>query len=327
MGIKLFRQIKTILGRGILVIGILLPLALRSNVAAQSSGANGFRISPVRSELSINKGSKQKLTITIENPTNIATTAHVIVNDFVASDDETGEPRLILDANVPAPKNSFKTLVSNLPDINLGPKEKKQVDITVSVPADAAAGGYYGAIRFVPIVGSQQANVGLTASVGSIVLVTVPGDLKEQLKLVQLSAALPDGRTRGLITSGDVSLVTRLENTGDIHVKPFGKILIKDMFGKEVASIEFNNSQPRANILPGSTRKFVDKLPKRSWFGRYTIEANLGYSQGSGDLITAKANFWYLPIWSLITAGVLVVLIVVFIFWLVRRRSAKRSRL
>lgn len=318
---KLF--VRTVFIGLILLTSSILPFA---RVAAQNQAANGFRISPVRNEFTIKKGDKQRLTVTIENPTNISTIARVVINDFVASDDETGEPRLILDNNVPAPKNSFKTLLAPISDIKLAANEKKNVDFNISVPADASAGGYYGAIRFVPISSSQQSNVGLTASVGSIVLVTVPGDLKEQLKLVQLSASLPDGRPRGFLTHGDVSIVTRLENTGDIHVKPFGKVLVKDMFGHEVGSIEFNNTQPRANILPGSTRKFVDNLPKRKWFGRYTIEANLGYSQGGGDLIIAKANFWYIPTWALIALAVLVLLVVVLVFWLSRRRRSSRPR-
>lgn len=299
-----------------------LLIASYGSVAAQSSVANGFRISPVRSELTINKGGKTKISITIENPTAVATTAKLIINDFIASDDESGQPRLILDDNVPLPKNSFKFLVSKIPDISLGPKERKTFDVTVSVPADANSGGYYGAIRFVPVA-DQKSNVGLTASVGTIVLVIVPGNLKQQLKLTQLSASSPDGKAKPFMFKGDVSVLTRLENTGDIHVKPYGKVTVKDLFGKEVASYEFNNTEPRANILPGSTRKFVDKLPKKKWLGRYTIESSLAYSQGGGDLVLGKANFWYIPVWALITFIVLVLVAVGITFWIIKKRHKK----
>lgn len=314
-------KFKAIYRSGICLV-LLILIATYGSVSAQSSVANGFRISPVRSELTINKGAKSKISITIENPTSVPTTARLVINDFIASEDESGQPRLILDDNAPLPKNSFKFLVNKIPDINLGPKENKTFDVTVSVPADANSGGYYGAIRFVPIA-DQKSNVGLTASVGTIVLVTVPGNLKQQLKLTQLSAASPDGKASSFMFKGDVSVLTRLENTGDIHVKPYGKVIVKDLFGKEVASYEFNNTEPRANILPGSTRKFVDKLPKRKWLGRYTIESSLAYSQGGGDLVLGKANFWYLPLWSVVALVVLVLLVVGLTFWIIKKRHKK----
>ncbi len=102
-------------------------------------------------------------------------------------------------------------------------------------------------------------------------------------------------------TRGNVQILTRLKNEGDIHVKPFGKIVVKNMFGKKVSEnsnlILVDKPDSRANILPASTRRFVNDLPKKSLLGRYTIVANLGYSSGSGDLISAKSSFWYLPPW------------------------------
>ncbi len=305
-------------GLSLIVFGV-------AGVAAQTNGnrtANGFRISPVRSEFTIDKGKSESLTITIENPTDVATTAKATVNDFVASEDESGEPRLILDDKAPAPKNSFKQLVSGIDNVELGPKQKKDITVAVKVPEGANAGGYYGAIRFAPASASQGANVGLTASVGTIILVTVPGNLTQRLDLAQLSAA-QNGKAKSFFTSGNVDVLTRLKNSGDIHVKPFGKVQIKNMFGKVVNEFEFNNAEPRANILPDSTRKFTNSLPKAKLLGRYTIEANLGYSQGSGNLITAKASFWYMPVWAMILLMVIILAIVGGIYYLVRKFSSK----
>jgi hypothetical protein len=278
----------------------------------QQSG-NGFRISPVRSELTIEKGKSETLTLTLENPADAPTTARPVVNDFVASDKEDGEPRLILDDTAEAPKNSFKALVQPLQDVKLGAREKKEITVAIKVPENANAGGYYGAVRFVPL--SQESgpgNVGLTASVGTIVLVRVPGDLIERLDLLELTAG-QNGKAKSFITSGDVSVITRLKNEGDIHVKPFGKLVVKNMFGKVVYEGEFNagdTEDSRANVLPGSTRKFENAIGKKSLLGRYTIEANLGFSQGSGDLISAKTSFWYLPVWALVVLLLIVVALV-----------------
>lgn len=286
--------------------------------------ANGFRISPVRSELTIEKGKSQVITISIDNPTDVATVAKPIVNDFVASADESGEPRLILDDNAALPKNDFKKLVGNIADIELGPKAKKDIEVTITVPADANSGGYYGAVRFAPGVAGQTANVGLTASVGTIVLVRVPGNLTERLDLVQLAASTVNGKAKSFYTSGNVYSLIRLKNSGDIHVQPFGKVLVKNMFGHIVYQYELNNTDPRSNILPDSIRRFDDQIKAKNLFGRYTIEANLGYSQtNNGNLISAKATFWYIPTWATISFLVLLVVIAAAVYWALKRRDNK----
>lgn len=296
--------------------------------AQTTTGAgNGFRISPVRSELTIEKGKSQTLTITIENPTDSNVTATPIVNDFISSDRENGEPRLILDDTSPSPKNSFKTLVESISSVPLGPREKKDINVTIRVPQDANAGGYYGAVRFAPGTTTGSGNVGLTASVGTIVLITVPGDLKEKIDLVQLSAA-QNGSLKSFFTGGEVSIVTRIKNDGDIHVKPFGKIVIKNMFGKTVKEYEVNNIDPRANVLPDSIRRFEDAIakPGKGWFGRYTVTAHIAPSQGSGQIINGQATFWYLPPWAIITFVALILVILGGGYLLVRKFTGGSHR-
>src|SRR5688572_15092066 len=80
-------------------------VGLITTSAQSGQSGNGFRISPVRSEYVIDKGKSETLTITLENPSDGPILAKGIVNDFIASDDESGEPRLILDSSAPSPKN------------------------------------------------------------------------------------------------------------------------------------------------------------------------------------------------------------------------------
>lgn len=309
----------------ILIAALLLMLtAIAGTSIAQvaTGGGNGFRISPVRSEFTIEKGGSQQLTVSVENPTDSNVLAQPIVNDFISSNNETGEPRLILDDSVPAPKNSFKKLVETPAEIQLGPREKKDIVVTIRVPDNANAGGYYGAIRFVPAAAPGNGNVGLTASVGTIVLVRVPGNLTERLDLIELTSA-QNGKPKSFFTGGDVSVISRLKNSGDIHLQPFGKVQVKNMFGSVVHEYEYNNTEPRANILPDSIRKFEDSLnkPSQGWLGRYTVTANLGISQGSGDLISASTAFWYMPLWSLAVLGVVILGLAVGGYALYKRYS------
>lgn len=291
----------------------------------QSVSGNGFRISPVTSDFVIEPGQSEILTITVENPTELPTIAVPFVNDFIAGQNEDGEVLPILDENAPAAGNSFRSLVGNIDEIELGPRERRDIEVTISVPEDANAGGYYGIVRFQPRDVNESGNVTLSASVGSIALVRVPGDLSEQLNLVQLSAAQGDS-LRSFFTGGEVSTLIRLENAGNIHVQPFGRVQIKNMFGDVVESFELNDVTPRAYILPDTIRRFQDDLEGTNWFGRYTIEANIGYSQGSGEVISAQTTFWYVPVWALIALFVAIAAIAFGVVTLVNRRGNSKKR-
>jgi hypothetical protein len=292
---------------------------LNSSAIAQTTDqkANGFRISPIRNEITVEKGKSQTVQISLENPANLPLKAKALINDFVASDKEDGEPRLLLDGTS-APSHSFKKLVQSIPDVDLAPNERKYINVTVEVPADAAAGGYYGAVRFVPADTTSNLNINLTASVGSLFLVNVPGNVKEHLVLEAFTAAVK-GTGKKLITSGQVSIITRLKNDGDTHEKPFGKVVVKDSKGKIVAEEEINNIDPKANILPDSIRKFETQLSNKKWFGHYTVTGSFGYDPSNGDLINAKTSFWYIPLWVLAVASVLIVVVVIYGYILYRK--------
>lgn len=306
------------------VITLAYPLGVRAQ-SAQAPVGNGFRISPVRSEFIVAKGTSKTFTITLENPAATPLKAHPVVNDFIPSADESGEPRLILDSDTVLPRNDFKRLVSPLEDIIIPGNQRKDIPITISVPSYADAGGYYGAVRFIPVIPTEQGrNVALTASIGSIVLIQVPGEIRQQLDLVQLSAA-QNGTGRGFIIGGNVGVLTRLKNSGNIHVKPFGKVQIKNAFGKVIYEYEFNNTDPRANVLPDSIRKFVDELPNKHWLGRYSINMNLTYTDGGGEIISAKSTFWYFPVAVFYGCLVLLLILVVFVNYLIYKYRRHRK--
>jgi len=261
--------------------------------AAPKGTGNGLKIAPVRTDISIDKGTSRTISLFVEDITAFPVTVHGIINDFVASDDESGEPRIILDDTQRAPGNSFKSLISTVPTITLNPNERREVKVTLSVPPNAASGGYYGAIRFSPGNGENDKNVALTASVGSIFLVRVPGNITEKLSVDSFGVS-HNKKSGSLFSSGPITVETRFRNFGNIHVQPFGKIYIKNFSGKIIETIEINNAQPRGSVLPASVRKFDTPVQHKKFFGKYTAEGSFGYGS-NGELLLAKKTFYIIP--------------------------------
>ncbi len=309
------------------VVGAALLVGGNTTVFAQSTGinsgrGNGLKIAPVRSDLTIEKGSNRMVSVFVENITAETINLKGITNDFVSSDDESGEPRIILDEKQSAPGNSFKSLVGPVESVSLKPNERREIRIILTVPAKSSSGGYYGAVRFIPAESENTKNVALTASVGTIFLVLVPGNIDEKLSVESFGVS-HNKRVASLFNSGPVTVETRFRNFGNIHVQPFGKIFVKNTSGKVIAEMELNNVQPRGSVLPGSIRKFENAVKAEKMFGRYTVEGSFGYGS-NGDLIMATKTFYIIP-FKLI--GTVMVLALFLIFGLPRLIRAYNQRI
>ena len=313
---------KALLNRGALIVStiVLSVLFVASPVLAVSTSntPNGMLISPVLEEVTVGKGEVLPVQMAIQNPTGGTVTLKAIVNDFAASNNESGT------GNSSLPLNNFISLVKPIANITLAPQQRVYFDAYIFVPTTAASGGYYGIIRFENASLANTANVGLAASTGTLFLVTVPGNLTEKLKLTQLYVE-QHSTPISFVTSGKLSVVTRLDNVGNIHVQPFGTIEVKNIFGHVETVIQFNGTNPRTNVLPGSIRKYVNALPNKHYLGYYQVVLSVAWQQGSGNIITSSTGFWYVPVW-LMLAVIAVVVVLALVIWLIVRRSRARRR-
>ena len=313
--------------------GSAIAATAKPDANAGAASDNGLKISPVRSDINIEAGNSQNVTVVVSNVTSAVSQYDVIVNDFTAGGDESGQPQILLDDDKFAASHSLKRLVGKVSGVTLVPGETKNISVPINVPKGYAAGGYYGAIRLVPHTeeGAANRNVTLSASVGSLVLLTVPGNITEQVSVASLDVrkTVPANRVdapRTIFTNNkQLNAVIRFQNGGDIQEQPFGKLALKNWRGKNLATYEINSGTPRGNVLPDSIRKFNTPLSKVGSFGKYTIEGNFGYGN-SGQLITASTTFYVIPIALMIALGVLILLIVFLIVGLPRiiKRYNKR---
>jgi hypothetical protein len=301
-----------------------------ASAAASSSGLN---ITP-RKNLTIQPGQtvKDKLTIgNLNRNADLNVTFRTVDFSFM---DESGSPKLFLAEDAAQTPWSLKPFM-NLPKTVVIPAgQSRTVDYSVTIPAGQGAGSYYSAIQY-GTGGSDGGQVSLSASGVSLVFVSVPGVVKEDMTLKKFGAYAKqaDG-----ITGQYVFVATKipremgftLENKGNVAEAPVGSINVKYMLGGKEWKIE--DANPSSSLaLRGQTRLFtaclesetkttelggtvtkakVCKNPKM-WPGRYTATLGAFYGQNGNNTheVNGTASFWYLPIWFIATAIVLLVLV------------------
>lgn len=308
--------LKRLLVTTVMIVAIFVPaILLQSNAFAQSTdAANGLQISPALVQLNGEKGKSYTVQLKVLNVTGSDLSFKTAVNDFAAKD-ETGTPSIFLTSTTPLP-TSIQTWVNSIPDFTLKAHEEKTINVVLTIPTDAEPGGHYGVIRF---SGTQPqlsgTGVGLSASAGTLFLVSVAGDITEKVNLATFEAS-ENNKPSALFEYGPITFTTRFQNTGNVHVQPTGTILVEDVFKNKVADLPVNSD--KGNILPSSTRKFESVLDKKWMFGRYTATITASYGT-HGQAIVETISFWVIP-YKLILIGL--ALLVTFIY--VLRIAIKR---
>ncbi|MBA3757482.1 hypothetical protein H0X09_01290 [Candidatus Saccharibacteria bacterium] len=313
----------------ILIVLLAAPALLFSSQrigAQETSPGSGLGISPVLSEFNLKPGQADKLDINLRNITGGDIIAEATINDFV-SDNESGNPRIITDPNKKSP-NSIRDFVIGLEGASLAKGEQKKITVTLQAPDKIPPGAYYGIIRFkaVPVSGtssSQPGAVALTASVGTIVLITVPGNLRDQIQLTNLFV-YSNKKAGSFFTSKPNQAGIEVKNLGNGFAQPFGAIELTGNFNKKIFSYQLNNSTPRSSVLPGSTRIFKNDLKNINQPGRYTLTANIAY--GSGSVLVAKKTFWYIPVWLAVVILLVLLFLIVATYRLYTGRTGGKRR-
>ena len=289
-----------------------------------TNSTNVLKISPVRTDIQIAPGANKSVPVTISNLTGSAIKVSAIENDFVAGD-EKGTPSLILDASQYAPTHSLKRFMTPLSDVTVPAGGAVTVNVLITVPSNAQAGGYFGAVRFAPSDPNAGGQVNLSASVASLILLTVPGPTVEKLSLTNFEIQQKGKNSTYFSTPDNLQIYARFENNGNVQEGPYGQVTVQE--GKKILSTtDFNTKTPRDVILPDSARYWNIPLSKVGTIGHFTVSATFTYGQNN-QTIDVTRSFWVIPLWAIIAAGVAVLLIigiVLLVIFLIRRNRRHR---
>jgi hypothetical protein len=287
--------------------------------AATGLGGNGIRVSPVTTNITIFPGTSQVVNIDVTNVTSNQATLQSVVNDFTANPNESGDPEIILNPGQYAATHSLKQFIQPVSNISLNPGQEVSVPITITIPKTAAGGGYYGVVRFAPASKSKGAgqNVTLAGSVGSLILVKVPGKIVEHLTVAGFDVRRNGVSSTLFTNSKNLDANVRFQNEGNLQEQPFGKILVRNHSNKILGQYEVNDVYPPGNVLPDSIREFGVPLTAIKSFGEYKIEGNFGYGS-NGQLLSASTTIYVVPTSIIVLAIVIVVILLFLIFVLPR---------
>ena len=269
------------------------------------SSKKAVSVSPVTFELTANRGESFTNQLKISNVGTEPLAVIMEAEDFTT----VGEGGEVIVK--PAEDTSFslaKWITVEPKNFTLAPGEERAVVFTISVPLDAEPGGHYATV----MAAAQGAAPGVSGvafvqKTGSLVLLAVAGEVKEQMVVNYLAAPF-------LNEYGPISFKMRFENLGSVHIKPRGFVSITDSFDKKLVDIPF----PQHNIFPGKARVVETSWDKKYLFGKYT--ATLVGSYGLGNTpFTALTTFWVVP-WKFAGGLGFGLILIVWALWKMRHR-------
>jgi hypothetical protein len=219
------------------------------------------------------------------------------------------------------------------------PLEWTDIPFYIKIPSDAAY-GYYFAISFTQDDSSPLAKTGakITGAAAIPILLNVK---KEGAKA---EAKILDFSTKSFINEYlPIDFLVKVQNQGNVHIRPHGNIFISSQTGKDIAVLDVNGNL--ANIIPNTIRSFnaswddgflvlepivengVTKLDKNgkplkhlviNWnkltsfrVGKYTANLILVFDNGTRDVsLSSTLTFWVIP-WKAI--AVIILGLIIFI--------------
>lgn len=264
-----------------------------------------FVVGPGRAEITVSPGETVIQEITVTNRISKNRTFNLEVEDITGSADGSSAVSLTNGQRGPYSIKDYVSFPQKSFTLDLG--ERARIPVKITIPADAEPGGFYGSVlvstdRSPDEKADDVSRSPVIARIGSLLFVRVRGD------------AEIGGQTKSISTVGNkmwyekgpINLSIAYENTGVVHVNPYGEVSIKNMFGEEVGFVELDPWF----VLPKSLRSREFDWDREFLLGRYTVTAkiNRGYDNKIDEVST---TFWVLP-WKIVLGAFAVLFILIF---------------
>ncbi len=281
------------------------PWFLVEQLSGDNLALGDFVVGPGKIEIEAKPGETVMAEISVANRISDGRTFQLMVEDIEGSSDASQSVRLLGEAKGPYTLKDYISFPQDTFSLDLG--ERARIPVAITVPKNASPGGLYGSVLVSTIQENTDQPAGSTRSpiiarIGTLFFVTVPGEVTRSGETKELGLK----NDQFWFERGPIDFSILFENTGSVHLNPYGELRITNLFGEEVGFVELD---PWFS-LPKSLRSREITWDREFLFGRYiaTVHINRGYD----DIVDSRTvTFWVLP-WKIVTSIFLVVFIIVF---------------
>jgi len=265
-----------------------------------------FVVGPGRAEIEVNPGETVVQEISVTNRITEDRQFMLEVEDMSGTTDASSAVNLTTGERGPYSIRDYISFPEDSFVLELG--ERAWIPVTITVPPDAEPGGYYGSVLVstVRVPDGDKSNTTarspIVARVGSLIFLTVRGETVKEGSVTDVSTI----GDKLWYESGPIDIGILYENTGSVHLNPYGEISVANMFGEQVGFVEL---EPWF-VLPQSLRLREIAWDREFLLGRYT--ATVLVNRGYDDIIDeVSVSFWVLP-WKIVGGVFLILFIVIF---------------
>lgn len=293
-----------------------------TDVFAQQAGV---RIKPATIEETLDPNTTKNYTVNVENLTNAEQTYYLFTRNIKGVVDG-GRP-IFAEDNTERTGYELSDWIS-LPttEITVPAGGSMPINFTIAVPEVATPGSHFGGV-FISVDPPKLENSGAAVGyqVANIISIRVSGDAVEMADIREFSTS------RFMYGSQNVDFTVRIENSGNVLVRPSGPLEVYNMLGNQVGTLTFNENQNA--VFPNDTREFSNIIWQGDsvGFGRYEAIVSPVYGDlGAKKTMSSTVTFWILP-WNIIgpaltVLAVLLLIVVVFVRLYVKRSLAHLSQ-
>lgn len=284
---------------------------------------NDFIVEPGKTEIFLNTGESTIKNITITNRINKTVKFKLTTEDIVGTNERESPVKLLGDELGPYSIKDF--IKPEIIEFSLELGERIVIPVKVSVPLNSEPRGYYGALivsNEPEVLGGEQSKetegkARLISRIGSLFFLRINGEGKENGNLENFKIS---GPSQFFYENRPKSFEIAFKNTGNVHLVPHGKIIIKNILNKEIDFIPVD----AYFSLPDSTRYREVLWDKGIGIGRYT--ANLSLYPGYGNLnLEESISFWVIPWKILLIIFVLLGISISFVYYIITRFEIRKK--
>lgn len=202
---------------------------------------------------------------------------------------------------------------------NLEPNDVQKINFTITVPADAPAGGQYAVIGVSSVApeGTNESAVKDVFEMGSVIYAEIEGETVH-------SGEIMDNTAPSFVATGAPTTTVTLTNEGNVHETAVVTLRVKNVLtGEEIKLSEEEVNSYEAIVMPKTTREIrrgLDGLPR---LGIFEIQQDVGYLGQTSNFSVVMA---ICPIWFMVLVAALILTILGTIFGIIHKNHKKRLK-